>query len=188
MGRLQANAPWAKKASMSSKEAVVALHRQQAPKSVGCFVVCCSDSRSAKEDLSGQHIQQLLKESGHEVCGYTVVLDEPSHIRKAMESALAMSAVRVVLVTGGTGIGRRDATVQVLEPMLEKPLPGFGELFRMLSYEQIKSAAMLSRAMAGSIDDKFVFAMPGSKAAVDLAMRELILPELGHIIRELTKR
>jgi len=182
---LQASAKWAKKACMSSKEAVVLQHRQQAPKSVGCFVVCCSDSRSAKEDLSGQHIQQLLHEAGHEVCGYALVADEPIHIQQALESALAMPAVRVLLVTGGTGIGRRDATVQVVEPMLEKPLPGFGELFRMLSYEQIKSAAMLSRAMAGSIGGKFVFAMPGSKAAVDLAMRGLILPELGHIVREL---
>jgi len=172
---------------MNSEEEVVRLHRQQAPKSAGCFVVCCSDSRSAKEDFSGQHIQQLLQEAGHEVCGYSVVLDEPAQIQGAMDAALAMPEVQVVLVTGGTGLGRRDATVQVVEKMLEKPLPGFGELFRMLSYEQIKSAAMLSRAMAGSVGGKFVFAMPGSKAAVDLAMRELILPELGHIIREISK-
>jgi len=172
---------------MNVKEAVVMAHREQAPKSVGCFVLCCSDTRSAREDLSGQHIQQLLQEAGHELCGYAVVLDEPAHIQKALESALEMPRVQVVLVTGGTGIGRRDSTVQVLQPMLEKPLPGFGELFRMLSYEQIKSAAMLSRALAGSIGSKFVFAMPGSKAAVDLAMRALILPELGHLVREMTR-
>ncbi|MCL2012710.1 MAG: MogA/MoaB family molybdenum cofactor biosynthesis protein [Cystobacterineae bacterium] len=173
---------------MDFEEAVVVAHRQQAPGVVGCFVLCCSDSRNAQEDLSGQHIQQLLKEAGHKVYGYKVVVDEPVLIQEALELALGMPSIEVVLMTGGTGIGQRDATVQVLGPLLEKPLPGFGELFRMLSYKQIESAAMLSRAMAGSIGSKCIFAMPGSKAAVDLAMRRLILPELGHVVRELSKR
>lgn len=176
------------KSAMNSEETIPVTHRRQGPQSVGCFIVCCSDSRGAKEDLSGQHIQQLLREAGHELCGYSVVTDEPVLIQKNIESALGMAGVQVLLITGGTGIGQRDATVQVLERILDKPLPGFGELFRMLSYEEIGSAAMLSRAIAGGVGGKFIFAMPGSKAAVDLAMRKLILPELGHVVRELSKR
>ncbi|MCL2179233.1 MAG: molybdenum cofactor biosynthesis protein MoaB [Proteobacteria bacterium] len=172
---------------MDFEGAVPSAHRQQAPHRVGCFVLCCSDTRSAEEDLSGGHIRQLLKEAGHELCGYSVVEEEPSFIRRAIEAALCMPGVEVLLTTGGTGIGGRDVSIEVVGGMVDKLLPGFGELFRMLSYEQIGSAAMLSRAMAGRIGGKFIFVMPGSKGAVDLAMRKLILPELGHVVREMGK-
>ncbi|WP_177241438.1 MULTISPECIES: MogA/MoaB family molybdenum cofactor biosynthesis protein [Stigmatella] len=153
---------------------------------MSAFVVTCSDSRDAARDESGQALRGGLEAAGHTVCGYKVVKDEPEAIRAALAEA-AEAGARAVLFNGGTGIGRRDSTVETLRGLFEKELPGFGELFRALSFQQIGSAAMMSRATAGTYQGMIVFVMPGSPQAVRLALEALILPELGHAARELTR-
>ncbi len=161
-------------------------HKAHAPVHVSAFVVTCSDSRAEAQDDSGRVLRDGLESAGHTVCGYRVVRDEAAGIRAALDEARAAGA-RAVLFNGGTGIGRRDVTVETLQPLLEKTLPGFGELFRMLSYRDIGSPAMMSRAIAGTWQGMVVFALPGSPQAVRLALEKLILPELGHAVRELTR-
>ncbi len=161
-------------------------HKSHAPAQVAAFVVTCSDSRDPAHDESGQLIEQALGAAGHTVLGRTVIPDEPAAIRQALEMAEGQGA-RAVIFNGGTGIGRRDSTIEALTPLFDKTLPGFGELFRALSFDEIGSPAMLSRAVAGSVRSMIVFALPGSPQAVRLAMRALILPELGHLVRELTR-
>jgi molybdopterin adenylyltransferase len=161
-------------------------HKAHAPAHVSAFVVTCSDSRDAARDESGQALRGGLEAAGHTVCGYKVVKDEPEAIRAALAEAAGAGA-RAVLFNGGTGIGRRDSTVETLRALFEKELPGFGELFRALSFQQIGSAAMMSRATAGTYQGMIVFLMPGSPQAVRLALEALILPELGHAVRELTR-
>ncbi len=159
-------------------------HRSDAPTHVACFVLTCSDSRAQADDVSGRALREGLEAAGHTVVGQTVVRDEPEQIRAAVERGLQGGA-RAVLVTGGTGITRRDQTVEAVRPLLEKEIPGFGELFRMLSFQEIGSAAWLSRALAGTVRGALVFVLPGSPNAVRLALDRLILPELGHAVREL---
>lgn len=149
-------------------------------------MVTCSDTREGKADESGQLLRDLLERAGHRVLGQAWVKDEPIEIRGAVERAIAAGA-RAVLLTGGTGIGRRDSTAEVVESLFEKRLPGFGELFRFLSFEEVGSPAMLSRAAAGTCRGAVLFALPGSPNAVRLAAERLILPELGHLIRELDR-
>ncbi len=161
-------------------------HKSRAPVHVSAYVVTCSDSRDAAKDESGRVLREALESAGHGIAGYTVVKDDPEAIRGALEAARAAGA-RAVLFNGGTGIGRRDSTVETLQALFEKELPGFGELFRMLSYRQIGSAAMMSRATAGTYQGMILFALPGSPQAVRLALDALILPELGHAVRELTR-
>lgn len=161
-------------------------HKAHAPAQVAAFVVTCSDSRGPESDESGQIIRGVLEAAGHSVVGYKVVKDEPEAIRVALEEAAAAGA-RAVLFNGGTGIGRRDNTIEVLGKLFEKELPGFGELFRYLSFKEIGSPAMMSRAAAGTYQGMIVFALPGSPQAARLALDELILPELGHAVRELTR-
>jgi len=161
-------------------------HKAHAPAQVATFVVTCSDSRGAAQDQSGKSITSLLEGAGHTVAGYKVIKDEKDAIRAALDEARAAGA-RAVVFNGGTGIGRRDSTVEVLEPLFEKHLPGFGELFRYLSYKEIGSPAMMSRATAGTWQGIIVFAIPGSPQAARLALDALILPELGHAVRELTR-
>ncbi|HME91918.1 MAG TPA: MogA/MoaB family molybdenum cofactor biosynthesis protein [Myxococcaceae bacterium] len=161
-------------------------HKSRAPAQVATYVITCSDSRNAQSDESGQAIQRALEQAGHTVCGYSVVRDEPEAIRECLEDAGAKGA-RAVILNGGTGIGRRDNTVEVLEQLFDKRLPGFGELFRSLSFKEIGSPAMMSRATAGTYRGMIIFALPGSPQAARLAMDELILPELGHAVRELTR-
>lgn len=146
-------------------------------------MITCSDTRTLESDESGQLAEQLIRAAGHEVAGRTVVKDEPARIETALRVALATGAQAVVL-NGGTGMSRRDRTFDALESLLQKRIDGFGELFRMLSYEQVGAAAMLSRATAGLFDGKPVFSVPGSPAAVRLALEKLILPEIGHVVRE----
>ncbi|WP_044890146.1 MogA/MoaB family molybdenum cofactor biosynthesis protein [Myxococcus hansupus] len=153
---------------------------------VSAFVVTCSDSRDAARDESGRVLRDGLEAAGHTLAGSVVVKDDPEAIRAALETARE-SGARAVLFTGGTGIGRRDCTVEALRPLFEKELPGFGELFRMLSYRQVGSAAMMSRATAGTYQGMILFALPGSPKAVRLALEALILPELGHAVRELSR-
>jgi molybdenum cofactor biosynthesis protein B len=161
-------------------------HKSHAPSQVSVFVVTCSDSRDAARDESGQVLRSGLEAAGHTLCGYKVVKDDPEAIRAVLAEAAGAGA-RAVLFNGGTGIGRRDSTVETLRALFEKELPGFGEIFRMLSFKEIGSAAMMSRATAGTHKGMILFAMPGSPQAVKLALEALILPELGHAVRELTR-
>jgi molybdenum cofactor biosynthesis protein B len=161
----------------------VALHRKDAPKSLRCFVLTISDTRSPATDTSGNAIVAALEAAGHVIDGRTIVKDDPSAVQQAVQAASA----EVVITTGGTGITSRDGTYEALSALFEKRLDGFGELFRMLSYEQIGSAAMMSRASAGVIGRTAVFSLPGSEHAVRLAMEKLIIPEIGHIVRELRR-
>jgi molybdopterin adenylyltransferase len=160
-------------------------HKQEAPRSVRCFILTVSDTRTSETDTSGRTIADLLAGAGHAVAGRAIVPDDAALVRSTIERQLATVDVQVVITTGGTGITSRDTTFEAVNALIEKRLDGFGELFRMLSYEQIGAAAMLSRACAGSIGTTAVFALPGSAHAVKLAMDKLILPEIGHVVREL---
>ena len=162
-------------------------HRSYAPDSVRCHVLTVSDSRSLEDDGSGQLIQEFLEAAGHVVAVRRIVRDEPDAIRAELAAAIADDEVDAALLTGGTGVSPRDATVETVQPLLEKTLPGFGELFRMLSFEEVGPASMLSRALAGSAGRTAVFVMPGSLGAVRTAMERLILPELAHLIGQLRR-
>jgi molybdenum cofactor biosynthesis protein B len=151
-------------------------------------VVTLSDTRTEATDRSGARIKELLASDGHQLSAYQIIKDEPGDLDALLTQLLARPDVNVTLTNGGTGISKRDQTINVIERRLELPLPGFGELFRALSYEQIGSGAMLSRATGGVAQGKLLFAMPGSTKAVELAMTKLILPELRHLLRELRKQ
>lgn len=161
----------------------------QASKNVSarCAVITLSDTRNDQTDKSGALIRELLAAQSHALIHSEILKDEPVALEAALKSLLQRDDVNVILTNGGTGISRRDETIGVVERIIDRPLPGFGELFRMLSWEQIGSGAMLSRAVAGVARGKIIFAMPGSPKAVELAMTKLILPEIGHLIYELQK-
>jgi molybdenum cofactor biosynthesis protein B len=162
-------------------------HKARAPASAKVYVITCSDSRSSASDEGGRIIKSRLADQGHVVAGSAIVPDEPARIVDELAKARSAGA-QVALITGGTGITSRDSTFETISGVISRPLPGFGELFRMLSFEEIGSAAMLSRALAGvTKDGLLVFAMPGSPAAVKLACDRLILPELGHLLEELSR-
>ena len=162
----------------------VAEHKRDAPRSVRCAVITISDTRTEETDTGGRAIADLLRQAGHDVAGRVLVRDDPDQVRRAIEGQLAIADVEVIITTGGTGITSRDSTFEAVSGLLDKKLDGFGELFRMLSYEQIGSAAMLSRACAGLVAGRILAALPGSEAAVRLAMERLLIPELGHLVRE----
>ncbi len=165
-------------------------HREDSARRDGarCAVFTVSDSRTLATDESGALIAQLLAGAGHAVVVRELLSNDEGPLRLAIDQVLARTDLDVVLCTGGTGLGSRDRTVEVVRPLLERELPGFGELFRVLSFqEQIGAAAMLTRALAGAARGKFVVVMPGSRAAVELAMTRLILPELKHALRELRR-
>jgi molybdenum cofactor biosynthesis protein B len=157
-------------------------HRDQAPASVACAVVTVSDTRTLADDRSGVAIIELLEAAGHRLAARTIVPDEPALLEAAVRELASRADVSVILVTGGTGIAPRDQTPDTLARLFTKELPGYGELFRMLSFQEIGAAAMLSRAVGGLIDRTVVLLMPGSTPAVSLAMERLILPELGHLV------
>jgi molybdenum cofactor biosynthesis protein B len=167
----------------------VAEHRAAAPEAVRCAVLTVSDTRTVETDASGALIRELLEGAGHAVVDYRIVADDPGTIREVVGEWAERPAMQVqaILSNGGTGIAGRDTTYDALAALLEKRLDGFGELFRMLSYEEIGAAAMLSRAVAGVYRGRLVVAMPGSRNAVRLAMTRLIVPELGHLIYEIGK-
>ena len=162
-------------------------HKALAPTSVRCYIVTVSDTRTEETDTSGRAIAELLTGAGHRVVGRAIVKDEPALVRSTIERQLASADVQVVITTGGTGITSRDCTLEAVNALLEKRLEGFGELFRMLSFEQIGPAAMMSRAAAGLTAGKIVVSLPGSEAAVRLAMERLLLPELGHLVQQASK-
>ena len=162
-------------------------HKSEAPASVGCYVLTVSDTRTADTDTSGRAIRDLLEGAGHIVSGHTIVPDEPAQVTARVRERLHDGRTQVIITTGGTGITSRDGTYEAVCKLFEKRLDGFGELFRMLSFADIGSAAMMSRAVAGTAARKAIFVLPGSEAAVRLAMTRLILPELGHVVQQLNK-
>jgi molybdenum cofactor biosynthesis protein B len=155
--------------------------------SARCAVITLSDTRTEASDGSGRRIRELLIEQGHELARYAIIPDDPSKLSELLDKLLGSEAVDLILTNGGTGISPRDNTIAVVESKLTLPLPGFGELFRMLSWEQIGSGALLSRAIGGVARDKLLFAMPGSTKACELAMSKLILPELKHLISQMRR-
>ncbi len=161
-------------------------HRRDLLTGVQCAVITVSDTRTVADDRSGNVIRSALAEAGHAVHSSAIVPDEADAIRSAVLAAVAEPAVRAVVVTGGTGIAHRDVTIESLAEMWSKELPGFGEIFRALSFAEIGAAAFLSRATAGVIAETFVIVLPGSPAACTLAMARLVLPELAHVTGLLT--
>jgi molybdenum cofactor biosynthesis protein B len=162
-------------------------HRADAPASVRCFVLTISDTRLAADDKSGDAIATLLEGAGHTVAGRKIVKDDARAIRDAVSYAAKSGSNDAVITTGGTGVSLRDVTPDAIAPLFERTLDGFGELFRMVSYAEVGSASLMSRATAGVVGRTVIFALPGSENAVRLAMEKLILPEVGHLVRELRK-
>jgi molybdenum cofactor biosynthesis protein B len=161
-----------------------AAHRTDAPSSVAVCVITVSDTRTMDTDTSGRVIAELLERAGHRIHGREILKDEPADVEAAVRRAIRDEQVDVVITTGGTGITSRDSTYEAIDGLLEKRLDGFGELFRMLSYPEIGAAAMLTRATAGLACGTIVIALPGSEHAVRLGMEKLVLPEIGHLVRE----
>ena len=151
------------------------------------MIITCSDTRTQETDTSGQLIRKLLQEQGHTVIGYHLVKDDPAQIQLWIARGTSNEHVQAVIINGGTGISRRDSTFEAVDEMLEKRLSGFGEIFRYLTYQEIGSPAIMTRATAGIINGRVLFSIPGSENAVHLAMQKLILPELGHLVKELSK-
>jgi molybdenum cofactor biosynthesis protein B len=157
-------------------------HRRAAPAVLGFAVLTVSDTRSPGDDVSGRTIRDLISTFGHRIVDSTLVRDDVAEIRAAVGRLLELPEVDVVVTTGGTGFSPRDVTLEAAGPLIERPIEGFGELFRMLSYQQVGAAAMLSRAAAGLVGTKALFLLPGSPKAVALALEKLILPEAGHLL------
>lgn len=160
-------------------------HPDKEQVSLHCVVITVSDTRTAETDKSGQIIQQLLVEAGHQIATYEIVRDEPQVIKQQILHLCGDNLLDVLILNGGTGIASRDTTYEAIASILEKTLPGFGEIFRYLSFQDIGSRAIASRAIAGVYHDKLIFSLPGSSNAVALGMKELILPEVVHLVKQL---
>jgi molybdenum cofactor biosynthesis protein B len=160
-------------------------HKATAPRAIGCFVLTISDSKTPETDTSGNLIRELLAAAGHRVVGHAIVKDEPAEVAAIVRRGCEDAAVQAFVLTGGTGVTSRDSTYEAVEALLDKRLTGFGELFRMLSYQEIGAAAMMSRAQAGVVQGRALFSLPGSPNACRLALEKLIVPELGHLLREI---
>jgi molybdenum cofactor biosynthesis protein B len=167
---------------MSSSE-----HKAMAPKRVRVFVLTVSDTRTEATDTAGAAIVDALKAAGHSVTGKAIEKDEAARVAELVRQQAVIGDVDAIITTGGTGLTSRDSTFEAVDALLSKRLPGFGELFRMLSYQDIGSAAMMSRACAGTIGTVVVIVLPGSEKAVRLAMDKLVLPELTHLVQQATK-
>ena len=172
---------------MTDPSATPREHKSHAPKSIGCWVLTVSDTKTSETDTSGALIRELLNGAGHQVVGSTIVRDEPVDVQRVVRETCADGRVQAVIVTGGTGITSRDSTFEAIEALLDKRLPGFGELFRMLSYAEIGAAAMLSRAQLGVRAQRIVVSLPGSPNACRLALEKLLIPELPHLVREVSR-
>ncbi len=159
-------------------------HKADAPRQIRCAVITVSDTRTLETDSGGAEVIRFLTESGHLLVSREIVPDEPARMRPLLESYRDDDQIDAVLMTGGTGISSRDQTYETVSALMTKPLPGYGEMFRMLSYQEIGAAALLSRATGGLMNRTVVLTMPGSRAAVRLAMEQVILPELSHLVRE----
>jgi len=161
-------------------------HRREGPATVGCAVITVSDTRDRESDRSGKLIEDRLKESAHEVVHYVIVKDSPRRIVGELAILGENSKCQAIILNGGTGIAARDNTFDAISRLLDKRLDGFGEIFRYLSYKEIGSAAIMSRALAGTYRGRILISLPGSTAAVKLAMDKLILPELSHMVGTIT--
>lgn len=162
-------------------------HKAASPAHVRVFVLTVSDTRTDANDTSGAAIIEALKEAGHTIAGKAIEPDEPARVAELIRQQVAVGDVDAIITNGGTGLTSRDTTFEAIDALLTKRLPGFGELFRMLSYEQIGPAAMMSRACAGTIGKLVVISLPGSEKAVRLAMTKLVIPELSHLVQQATK-
>jgi molybdenum cofactor biosynthesis protein B len=162
-------------------------HRESAPEHVRLAVLTISDTRTPENDTGGDTIEELMRGAGHEIVERRIVRDDAARIRTEIVNLLARPDADAVITTGGTGISARDTTYEVVDRMIEKKLDGFGEIFRALSYEEIGAAAILSRAVAGTVGTKLVACLPGSRNAVRLAVEKLLVPEISHIVFELRK-
>ncbi|CAA9301310.1 Molybdenum cofactor biosynthesis protein MoaB [uncultured Leptolyngbya sp.] len=160
-------------------------HPDSAAFAINCAIITVSDTRTVETDRSGEMIRQLLIDAGHQLVAYVILKDKPGQIQTELEQLSQRTELAAVIINGGTGIAPRDTTYDAIAALLEKTLPGFGELFRWLSYQDIGSRAMASRAIAGVFRTKLVFSVPGSTGAVTLAMQTLILPELRHLVSQL---
>lgn len=157
-------------------------HKGKAHRTVRCAVITLSDTRTEETDTSGKRIKDLLAEQGQPVVAYRILKDEPEQLAAVVQALLAQPEVDAIITNGGTGIAPRDTTFEAIQDLLEKEISGFGEMFRMLSYEDIGTAAMLTRATAGVANGKVIISLPGSTGAVELGMTKLVLPELGHMM------
>lgn len=162
-------------------------HREAAPDTVSVAVLTISDTRTPETDTGGDVVEEAMRAAGHEIVARQIVRDDAPSIRNTLVDLLARPDVDAVVTTGGTGISGRDTTYEVVERMIEKRLDGFGELFRMLSYQEIGAAALLSRAVAGAVGNKLIASLPGSRNAVRLGTEKLLVPEIAHIVFELRK-
>ena len=162
-------------------------HKESAPRSVICAVLTISDSRTEQDDESGGLIKQRLGENGHQVMSYSILKNDAAAIKNKIYELLELAEIQVIIASGGTGISHRDITVDTIEPVLEKRLDGFGELFRFLTYQEIGTGSIMSRAIAGVAKGKVIICLPGSLGAATLAMDRIILPEIGHLVREATR-
>jgi molybdenum cofactor biosynthesis protein B len=161
-------------------------HKAAAPEAVSVFVLTVSDTRTSDTDASGAAICEMLTAAGHRIAGKAIVKDEPARVAELVRQQ-AVAGIDAIITTGGTGVTSRDSTFEAIDALLTKRLPGFGELFRMLSYQEIGSAAMMSRACAGTIRKVVAIVLPGSEKAVRLAMTKLVIPELGHLVQQSRK-
>ena len=157
-------------------------HKDKAHSAVRCAVITASDTRTEETDTSGKRIKELLTEQQHPIVSYAILKDDPERITTAVRTLLNRDDVDTVIINGGTGISPRDSTFEAIQGLLEKEISGFGEFFRMLSYQDIGSAAMMTRATAGVAKEKVIISLPGSTGAVELGMTKLVLPELGHML------
>lgn len=162
-------------------------HKQKAPQRVSCAVLTISDSRTEQDDESGRLIRERLSESGHRVVSYSILKNDAESIRREIRELLGREELQVIITSGGTGVSRKDVTIDSIAPILEKKLDGFGELFRLLTYQEIGTGSIMSRAIAGVVQSKVILCLPGSLGAVTLAMDKIILPEIGHLVREATR-
>lgn len=161
-------------------------HSDTLPPSIPCAIITVSDTRTSETDISGQYIQQALQSAEHSIVHYSIIPDEPLQIRHKINELTENQTIKAIIINGGTGIAKRDTTYDAIVPLLEKTLSGFGEIFRYLSYQEIGSRAIASRAIAGIYRNALIFSLPGSSNAVKLGMTQLILPELVHLVTQLS--
>ena len=162
-------------------------HKRQAPQSVNCALLTISDTRTEKTDESGQLLKQKLNEGGHRVISHSLLKNDAGAIKERLNKLLGSEVLQVIITSGGTGLSHRDLTIETVLPILEKRLDGFGELFRFLSYQEIGTSSIMSRSLAGVIRGKVIICLPGSLGATRLALERIILPEIGHMVREITR-
>lgn len=162
-------------------------HKAASPTSVTCAVITISDSRTELDDESGKLYKERLSQAGHKILAYALLKNDPAAIRQKINELLKLEGLQVIITSGGTGLSHRDVTVETVTPMLEKRLDGFGELFRYLSYQEIGTSSIMSRAAAGVIQGKVILSLPGSLGATKTAIEKIILPEIGHLVREATR-